>query len=146
MRKAGAFDDILCALASPSGILQAEAVVLGAEVKGFGMDRKWRRVLGEAKSIQRANVLRVLAARGDRKTLPEIDGYLDSEDVAVRTAAIEYAGALGGETEMPGLMQMLANETVKDERAAAETAFAHGAHELDLPALVAGSGGWFVSH
>lgn len=123
MRKAGAFDDILSALASPCEPLRTEAVALGAGLKGFGMDRKWRRAFGKAKSIQRANVLSVLAARGDRKTLGEAVGcLLADEDEAVCLAATEYIGALGGKDELPFLMTFLMKTIGARERAAMEAA------------------------
>ncbi len=107
MRGSGAFDDIVNALASPGEPVRSEAVALGAGLEGFCMGWKWRRALRRAAGPQEAGILRVLAARGDRKVLNEATGLLLHKDEALQLAAFEALGALGGTDELAILAVLL---------------------------------------
>jgi len=122
--KTGAFDDILSALASPSEILQAEAVRLGSGLPGSRISRKWKKALRKAEPRRLAGILKALAQRGDPDVLPETAVYLESEHESVRVAAIECAAALGGGMDIPGLIKMLDRELTQKERAAVTSAIA----------------------
>jgi len=122
MLRADAFGDILAALGHPDERLHVAAVKLGAELPGKKATRKWVAQLSKAKGKRLAGILAILAARGDPKNLTVLRKHLKHEDEAVRAAAIDGIGVLGGEKELPLLIGLLVTAEGEQERAAAENA------------------------
>ncbi len=120
--EADAFDDVLAALGHSSEILHATAVKLGAQLPGDDVTGKWAGQLAAARSGQLAGILDVLAQRGDAKMLPVMRKNLKHKDETVRAAAIGGLRTLGGEKEIPLLVDLLINAEGQQERAAAENA------------------------
>ena len=56
--------------------------------------------------VTQADLINILAARGDKKVLSTITDIINSEDTAVRNAAIEALGILGDETTVPVLSSL----------------------------------------
>ncbi len=106
-----AFDDVLAAAGSPDQRLADVACELGAK-----MPDKWAPLLETAKSNQLTGVLRVLGRIGDPKDLDAIKKHLNNRDEAVRLAAIQAVGAIGGADEIPALSDLLLRARSPRER------------------------------
>ncbi len=124
MLGAAAFDDLLAAVVHRDERLRATAVKLAAELPGPDVTAKWVKQLAAARGEKPAGILDVLARRGDPDTLLVVAGYLKHDEEVVRAAAIEAAGALGGEKVLRQLLSFLAGAEGRKERAAAEKAVA----------------------
>jgi len=107
--KADAFDDILFSLGCDSAELRETAVKLGAQLPGDDVTRKWIGELSRARGQATADILEILTRRGDpnSKTLTASKKLLTHNDTAVRVAAIRTMASLGGESELPLLIESL---------------------------------------
>jgi len=122
IRGADAWDDVLAAVGHPNEILRVTAVKLGAELPGDDVTGKWKKQLATAGGARRAGILDILAKRGDAKMLPVMKKHLKHQDEAVRVAAIRGLSVLGGERELPVLIDALMKAQGEHDRAAAEEA------------------------
>jgi len=104
---ADAFEDILASLSCANAELHEEAVKLGAQLPGEEVTCKWSDELSKTRGQAAANILEIVARRGDlkSKTLPVIKKYLTHNDDVVRVAAIRAVASLGGENELPLLIE-----------------------------------------
>ena len=119
MLQAGAFDDILAAVGRPDDRLRAAAVKLATELPGKDMTARWAKQLPAARGRKLAGIIEILARRGDAKMLPLAAGFLKHAEPAVRLAAIEAVGALGGRKALGLLLDTLGNAEADQERASA---------------------------
>jgi len=119
-----ALDDLLPAVGHANTELRKTAVKLGAELPGEDVTRIWIGELAKARGETAAGILDVLARRGDPQALRAARKYLTHPDAVVRVAAIRAVAALGGEGELPLLIESLVAMEAEDDppRAAAEQA------------------------
>lgn len=88
-------------------------------VRGAEATQAFAALLTPATAPRQAELISALATRGDAAALPAITAVLEpGADAAVRLAAIDALGRLGGGAEVPRLVPLLAG----DEQAAAERA------------------------
>ncbi len=122
--EADALDDILPSVGHASAELRNTAVQLGAQLPGKDVTRKWIGELSKAQGEKAAGMLEILARRGDPQTLRVIKKYLTHKDAVVRAAAIRAVATLGGQRELPLLIESLAAIPADDDlpRAAGEQA------------------------
>ena len=121
---ADALDDILPAVGHADAELRKTAVEVGAQLPGEDVTGKWVGQLAKARGEKAADILEILARRGDPQSLPVTKKYLTHKDAAVRAAAIRAVATLGGQRELPLLIESLLAIPADDDqpRAAAEQA------------------------
>jgi len=133
IRGTSAWNEILAAMGGASAELRKAAVSVGARLPGEDVTRKWIGELSIAEGEKAACVLEILALRGDPKALRVIKKYLTHKDVVVRVAAIRAVAALGGERELPLLIESLVAQSTSDDGppAAAEDAIVGACRLVD---------------
>ena len=122
-----ALDDLLAAADHKDKAVRAAALKLAENMKGPTVTKAWARKERSAGPQGRAEILAMLAQRGDKAALPAIVAGLNDKDKAVRLAAIPAAAQLAGASAAPQLLEFLAG--AKDDEANAavrEIARLHG--------------------
>ncbi len=107
--QADAFDDILASIGSANAGLCETAVQLGAQLPGDDVNRKWIAELSKVRGQTAANILELMARRGDpnSRALSLSKKHLTHNDAVVQAAAIRAVARLGGEAELPLLIESL---------------------------------------
>jgi HEAT repeat protein len=107
--QADAFDDILALVGCANAELRETAVQLGAQLPGDDVNRKWIAELSKARGQTAADILEIMARRGDpnSRTLSVSKKHLTHKDAVARVAAIRAVARLGGEAELPLLIESL---------------------------------------
>jgi HEAT repeat protein len=79
---------------------------------------------------QLAALIGVLGARGAKAGVPELLGFAESTEPAIRKASLNALGVLAGEKEMPALVKILLASEKSSDRKAAEDAVVDAARGI----------------
>ena len=118
-----ALDEMIGAMDSPYKDYRMAALDLAQQMPGRRITRRWIEVLESAAPVHQAEIIGMLGRRGDLVALPSIMRSIESEQPAVRLAAIEAAPRLAGAKAIPALVTRLEmsdkkeTEAVKDQLA-----------------------------
>jgi len=132
-----ALDDLMAATASPDLQLRAAALRLAETIPGEAMTARWVERLQAADPRAKADILGVLARRGDKAALPAVMAALKSGDKAVRLAAIPAAARLGGQEALSALLAALAGGDADEARAVKDALMRLGGADLMAAAAAA---------
>jgi len=95
-------------LAGGDSLLKQAATRMVVSAQGAEVTRALLASLDTLDGPTRARVVALFGQRGDRAVLAQVRGYLASDDAALRLAAIETIGSLGGAEEAPLLLDRMA--------------------------------------
>jgi HEAT repeat protein len=115
-----ALDLIFQALNSKNFQLRSVASRAALESKGKNVTQWWLSKLTNSKPEAKANILNILAKRGDRLALAAALSEMRSENAALRKAALNVVVTLGDETTVPPLVAFLSSKKDEERRAAQE--------------------------
>ncbi|MFC2160582.1 DUF1080 domain-containing protein [Acidobacteriota bacterium] len=109
-----AFDDLLVAMDSSSKEFRIKALELSNRFQREGDTSRWIERMENSSPEVRAEIIRMLAIRGDTSVLPVIIAELKSEDLIVRLAAIPAVVNLGDHSVLEKLWPMLHSESIEE--------------------------------
>ncbi|MCX7016621.1 MAG: HEAT repeat domain-containing protein [Candidatus Sumerlaeota bacterium] len=115
-----AMPDLLAAAVDDNAAFRAAALRFAAAIPGEAATSQWRETMKDAAPPVKADILAMLARRGDASALPDALAALKDSDETVRQAAVEAAGRLGGMKALPDLIAVLASGQGADAKAARE--------------------------
>jgi len=104
-----ALDDLLAAADHKDKAIRAAALDLAQNMKGPTVTKAWARKARSAGPQARAEILSMLARRGDKTALPAVVAGLGDKDKTVRLAAIPAVATLAGASAAPQLLEFLAS-------------------------------------
>ena len=109
----------------------AAGVAALASISGSEVSRRIALAVSKAPPRARAALLSVLARRAAREELSTVLDQTEHSDQAVRIAAIDAAGKLGGIGAAPRLLELLTRVAAAGERSALESALAAACNRAD---------------
>jgi len=104
-----AHDDLLAAADHKDKAIRAAALGLAENMKGPAVTKAWARKARSAGPQGRAEILSMLARRGDKAALPAVVAGLRDKEKSVRLAAIRAVATLAGASAAPQLLEFLAS-------------------------------------
>lgn len=112
---AKALDDILSAAKSDDLQVRAAALSLGNKIPGKAATAKWVALMDSSSSAIKANIITMLALRGDKSALEGIITGISDGDKEVRTAAIDAAVKLGENEAIDPVLSFMKKSNDADE-------------------------------
>ena len=112
-----ALDDLMAATEHGDLQVRTAALKLTESLPGEAMTAKWVGKMKAAAPAQKAELLGILAKRGDRSALPAVTEALKDKDQGVRMAAIGAAAQLGGGDSIPPLLAVLEGGEAEEAKA-----------------------------
>jgi hypothetical protein len=104
-RQRAALFTLIAAGTAEDASLRAAALELAPRIDGTVATKKWGRALEDATPDAQIGILAMLGARGDDTAVPAIAEMLESDDHAVRLAAVEALKTLGTPKAIEALQQ-----------------------------------------
>ncbi|MCL5099496.1 MAG: HEAT repeat domain-containing protein [Candidatus Omnitrophica bacterium] len=102
----GALPDLLAAVESENLAFRVAVLRLGARLPGTGVTSQWVDTMAKVAPPIRADIIVMLARRGDKAALPGLLEALKDPDQGVRLAAIDAACRLGRDDAVPDLLRV----------------------------------------
>jgi len=112
-----AFDDLVKATEHPDKQVRAAALAMAEAIPGKAMTARWVARLDGAEPAAKADILGVLARRGDPTARPAVLAALKENEKAVRLAAIPAVAQLGGTEALSALLGVLGGGEADEAKA-----------------------------
>jgi len=110
----GALDDLLAVMDNDSRHVRAAALNLADDIPGGAATARWVDRMRNVRPEVRAEILTMLARRGDSLALPTVVAALNDKDKDVRLAAISAIPQLAGADAVPLLLSMMETDLVDE--------------------------------